>query len=230
VAKYNQSIAVHNHSAEYIGSQGINQFRFRGFVCFLPVGNYYMCGIAGIFSLEECEEAREAAVRRMCDSMQARGPDAVGYWSDPQAGLSFGHRRLSIIDLDTRAKQPMIADDGRHVIVFNGEIYNFRELRRSLEGRCETFRTQSDTEVLLKLYRHEGEAMLSRLRGMFAFAIWDRQTRSVFLARDPYGIKPLYMARGRHVHRGCSGAGPEGSHLRGGQLPVLGYAQRCAHV
>jgi asparagine synthase (glutamine-hydrolysing) len=131
----------------------------------------------------------------MCDTMQARGPDAVGYWSDPQAGLSFGHRRLSIIDLDTRANQPMIADDGRHVIVFNGEIYNFRELRRSLEDKGETFRTQSDTEVLLKLYRYEGEAMLPRLRGMFAFAIWDPQTRSVFMARDPYGIKPLYMAR-----------------------------------
>lgn len=133
----------------------------------------------------------------MCDSMQARGPDAVGYWSDLQAGLSFGHRRLSIIDLDTRANQPMSSDDGRHVIVFNGEIYNFRELRRSLEGRGEIFGTQSDTEVLLKLYRYEGEAMLSRLCGMFALAIWDRQTRSVFMARDPYGIKPLYMARCR---------------------------------
>lgn len=154
-----------------------------------------MCAIAGIFSLEECEEAREAAVRRMCDSMQARGPDAVGYWSDPQAGLSFGHRRLSIIDLDTRANQPMSADDGRQVIVFNGEIYNFQELRRTLEGKGETFTTHSDTEVLLKLYRHEGESMLSQLRGMFAFAIWDRQTRSIFVARDPYGIKPLYLTR-----------------------------------
>jgi asparagine synthase (glutamine-hydrolysing) len=156
-----------------------------------------MCGLAGVLIPGGNDSVNGQAVRRMCDSMQARGPDAVGYWSDTQVGLSFGHRRLSIIDLDTRAKQPMITDDGRHVIVFNGEIYNFRELRRSLEGRGETFRTQSDTEVLLKLYRHEGEAMLSRLRGMFAFAIWDRQTRSVFLARDPYGIKPLYMARGR---------------------------------
>lgn len=156
-----------------------------------------MCGIAGFLSLNESEDTRGVVVRRMCDSMQARGPDAVGYWSDPQAGLSFGHRRLSIIDLDTRANQPMSSDDGSQVIVFNGEIYNFRELRRSLEGMGETFRTQSDTEVLLKLYRHEGEAMLSRLRGMFSFAIWDRQTRSVLLARDPYGIKPLYMARGR---------------------------------
>ncbi len=156
-----------------------------------------MCGLAGVLMPGGDGSVNGQAVRRMCDSMQARGPDAVGYWSDPQAGLSFGHRRLSIIDLDMRANQPMSADDGRHVIVFNGEIYNFRELRSSLERKGETFRTQSDTEVLLKLYRHEGESMLSRLRGMFAFAILDRQTRSVFLARDPYGIKPLYMARGR---------------------------------
>lgn len=154
-----------------------------------------MCGIAGIFSFEVFGYAAENAVRRMCNSMQARGPDAVGYWSDPQAGLSFGHRRLSIIDLDTRANQPMIADDGRHVIVFNGEIYNFRELRLLLESKGENFRTQSDTEVLLKLYRYHGEAMLSQLRGMFAFAIWDLRTRSVFMARDPYGIKQLYIAR-----------------------------------
>jgi asparagine synthase (glutamine-hydrolysing) len=156
-----------------------------------------MCGLAGVLIPGFDGSVNEQAIRRMCDSMQARGPDAVGYWRDPQAGLSFGHCRLSVIDLDTRANQPMSTDDGRHVIVFNGEIYNFRELRRSLEGKVETFRTHSDTEVLLKLYRQEGESMLSRLRGMFAFAIWDRQTRSVFLARDPYGIKPLYIARGR---------------------------------
>lgn len=154
-----------------------------------------MCGLAGVLIPGSDDSANGQAVRRMCDSMQVRGPDAVGYWSNPQSGISFGHRRLSIIDLDTRANQPMSSDDGRHVIVFNGEIYNFRELRRSLEGNGETFRTQSDTEVLLNLYRHKGEAMLSQLRGMFAMAIWDRQTRSVFLARDPYGIKPLYMAR-----------------------------------
>lgn len=154
-----------------------------------------MCGLAGALIPGGDDSVTGQAVRRMCDSMQVRGPDAVGYWSDMQGGLSFGHRRLSIIDLDTRANQPMSSNDGRHVIIFNGEIYNFRELRRSLEGESANFRTQSDTEVLLNLYRHEGEAMLPRLRGMFSLAIWDRQTRSVFLARDPYGIKPLYMAR-----------------------------------
>ena len=127
--------------------------------------------------------------------MQARGPDAVGYWNDAEVGLSLGHRRLSILDLDPRANQPMHSDDGRYVIVFNGEIYNFRDLRRALERDGEVFRTQSDTEVLLRLYARDGEGMLSRIRGMFAFAIWDRQTRAVFLARDPYGIKPLYLGR-----------------------------------
>ena len=131
----------------------------------------------------------------MCDRMQARGPDAVGYWNDAEVGLSLGHRRLSILDLDPRANQPMHSDDGRYVIVFNGEIYNFRDLRRALERDGEVFRTQSDTEVLLRLYARDGEGMLSRIRGMFAFAIWDRQTRAVFLARDPYGIKPLYLGR-----------------------------------
>ncbi len=127
--------------------------------------------------------------------MQVRGPDAVGYWNDTEVGLSLGHRRLSILDLDPRANQPMHSDDGRYVIVFNGEIYNFRELRKKLETVGEVFRTKSDTEVLLKLYAREGEGMLSRIRGMFAFAIWDRRARSVFLARDPYGIKPLYLGR-----------------------------------
>lgn len=156
-----------------------------------------MCGIAGFMLFDGARDPQgsEAAVRRMCDRMQTRGPDAVGYWSDPTAALTLGHRRLSILDLQARANQPMVSNDGRHVIVFNGEIYNFRELRRSLENLGEIFRTHSDTEVLLKLYAREGEAMLSRLRGMFAFAIWDPQMRRMFLARDPYGIKPLYIAR-----------------------------------
>ena len=156
-----------------------------------------MCGLAGMLPFLAARDVCpvENAVRRMCDQMQARGPDAVGYWSDSEVGLSLGHRRLSVLDLDARSNQPMVSADGRYVIVFNGEIYNFRELRRALERDGHVFRTQGDTEVLLGLYALEGEAMLSRLRGMFAFAIWDRETRSVFLARDPYGIKPLYIAR-----------------------------------
>jgi len=137
----------------------------------------------------------EAAVQNMCDAMRSRGPDAVGYWQNSEADISLGHRRLSIIDLDERANQPMLSDDNRYVIVFNGEIYNFRELRKQLESEGEKFRTEGDTEVILKLFIRDGEKMLPKLRGMFAFAIWDQQTCSLFLARDPYGIKPLYVAR-----------------------------------
>lgn len=156
-----------------------------------------MCGLAGVLIPGGNSGANEQAVRSMCDRMQARGPDAVGYWSDSETGLSLGHRRLSILDLDPRANQPMQSADGRYAIVFNGEIYNFRDLRRELERDGEVFRTQSDTEVLIKLFAREGESMLSRLRGMFAMAIWDKQTRSLFLARDPYGIKPLYISRSK---------------------------------
>ncbi|MEX2164807.1 MAG: asparagine synthase (glutamine-hydrolyzing) [Sulfuricaulis sp.] len=156
-----------------------------------------MCGLAGAFLFRGTQDQHviEKAVHRMCERMQARGPDALGYWSDSKVGLSLGHRRLSILDLEPRANQPMHSDDGRYVIVFNGEIYNFLELRRVLERDGEAFRTWSDTEVLLKLYARESEGMLSRLRGMFSFAIWDRQSRDMLLARDPYGIKPMYIGR-----------------------------------
>ncbi len=133
------------------------------------------------------------AVRLMTTRLQARGPDAEGAWASE--GVVLGHRRLAILDLDARANQPMVSSDGRYSIVFNGEIYNFRELRRALESEGIAFRTASDTEVLLALFAHEGERMLSRLRGMFAFAIWDTQSRELFLARDPYGIKPLYYTQ-----------------------------------
>jgi asparagine synthase (glutamine-hydrolysing) len=124
--------------------------------------------------------------------MRPRGPDSVGYWSE--SGTSLGLRRLAIIDLDPRANQPMTSDDGKYVIVFNGEIYNYRALRADLEKRGERFRTGSDTEVLVRLFQREGPAMLGRLRGMYALAIWDTAERSAFVARDPYGIKPLYFA------------------------------------
>jgi asparagine synthase (glutamine-hydrolysing) len=125
--------------------------------------------------------------------MHNRGPDAQGVWANE--GVVLGHCRLAILDLDARANQPMVSADGRYTIVFNGEIYNFRELRRALESEGVGFRTTSDTEVLLALFAREGERMLPRLRGMFAFAIWDTQSRELFIARDPYGIKPLYYTR-----------------------------------
>ncbi|MBK8742086.1 MAG: asparagine synthase (glutamine-hydrolyzing) [Betaproteobacteria bacterium] len=136
-----------------------------------------------------------SAVVSMCWRMRSRGPDAENLVTLDLSRLVLGHRRLSIIDLDPRANQPMVSGDGRHAIVFNGEIYNFKELRRELESAGEQFRTMSDTEVLLVLFRRDGPSMLPRLRGMFAFAIWDERERTLFLARDPYGIKPLYYAK-----------------------------------
>ena len=133
------------------------------------------------------------AVRRMTARMHTRGPDAQGELAGE--GVVLGHRRLAIIDLDARSTQPMESADGRYFIVFNGEIYNFRDLRRELETDGVAFRTTSDSEVLLALFARDGDRMLPRLRGMFAFAIWDTQARELFLARDPYGIKPLYYAR-----------------------------------
>ena len=157
-----------------------------------------MCGLAGVIFRNDTERLSDLTTRLMCGQMEKRGPDAEGYWTDSSAGICFGHRRLSIIDVNSRANQPMQSDDDRMAIVFNGEIYNFLELRTLLENKGEIFHTKSDTEVLLKLYAREGEAMLPMLRGMFAFAIWDKQSRSLFLARDPYGIKPLYLAKSKY--------------------------------
>lgn len=124
--------------------------------------------------------------------MRARGPDGEGLWQED--AVILGHRRLAILDLDPRAAQPMHSACGRYVIVFNGEIYNFRALRKQLEAGGASFRTTSDTEVILTLFATEGPAMLDKLHGMFALVIWDRHTRRAFAARDPYGIKPLYIA------------------------------------
>jgi asparagine synthase (glutamine-hydrolysing) len=153
-----------------------------------------MCGIAGLTSAADAIGASSVeAVRRMTDRMRLRGPDAEGLWSGN--GAVLGHRRLAILDLDARSNQPMVSADGNYTIVFNGEIYNFRELRAELEGEGAEFHTTSDTEVLLALFARQRERMLPRLRGMFVFAIWDARARELFLARDPYGIKPLYYSQ-----------------------------------
>jgi asparagine synthase (glutamine-hydrolysing) len=130
----------------------------------------------------------------MRDRMAARGPDGAGLWVSPDGRVGFAHRRLAILDLSDAGAQPMHDPDTGNAIVFNGEIYNYRELRGDLEARGVAFRTHSDTEVLLKLYAARGLDMLPRLRGMFAFALWDAKRRSLLLARDPFGIKPLYYA------------------------------------
>ena len=150
-----------------------------------------MCGIAGIFHLETAKPVDPDRVRRMTDAIAHRGPDGSGVWTAPGVGL--GHRRLSIIDLEGGA-QPMHSDDGALTLSFNGEIYNFRELRKELEAAGLAFRTHSDSEVILQGWRHWGPDCVSHFHGMFAFAIYDARTRQLFLARDRLGVKPLYYA------------------------------------
>src|SRR6266702_4992559 len=154
-----------------------------------------MCGIAGIYAYHYAASAVDRVeLQRIRDHMAARGPDGRSEWFSEDERVGLGHRRLSIIDLSDRAAQPMVSANGKLVITFNGEIYNYRQLRALLETRGCVFRTQSDTEVLLHLYAEKGEAMVDDLRGMFAFALWDVDKRALLLARDPYGIKPLYYA------------------------------------
>ncbi len=160
-----------------------------------------MCGIAGIINNKSLQGEildLNKCVLNMCDSMNSRGPDNYGNWLRDDGLVAFGHRRLAIIDLDERANQPMHTNDNRYVIIFNGEIYNFNELRETLQDDGYVFKTYSDTEVILALYSLEGEKMLSKLQGMFSIAIWDNLLETLFLARDPYGIKPLYIARSKH--------------------------------
>jgi asparagine synthase (glutamine-hydrolysing) len=149
-----------------------------------------MCGIAGVVRFDCSPEIGDVAT--MLQRLEHRGPDGNGLWQDRHACL--GHRRLSVLDLSAAANQPMIDDSGRYVIVFNGEIYNFRQLRQSLLDAGEAFRTTGDTEVLLKLFRRRGPACLEQLNGMFAFAIWDRNEKTLFAARDRMGEKPFYYA------------------------------------
>ncbi|MGE3313509.1 MAG: asparagine synthase (glutamine-hydrolyzing) [Planctomycetaceae bacterium] len=151
-----------------------------------------MCGIAGFLNLDG-EPASAELLSRMTAAVAHRGPDGSGLHVEANAAL--GHRRLAILDLSDAGRQPMSTDDGRFVISYNGEVYNFRELRRELESCGHSFRSQTDTEVVLRAYVEWGEACLNRLNGMFAFAIWDRRKRELFLARDRYGIKPLHYAR-----------------------------------
>ncbi len=191
-----------------------------------------MCGINGIFAYHPASSPpHEAELLATRDAMRARGPDGSGAWWTQDRRCGLGHRRLSIIDLSDRASQPMTSEDGRFVVVFNGEIYNYPQLRVELEANGARFRTTSDTEALLHLYSRYGAEMVHKLRGMFAFAVWDEAERGLFLARDPYGIKPLYTANdgwtfrfasqvkallaGGHVSRDSEPAGVVGFHLFG---------------
>lgn len=151
-----------------------------------------MCGIAGVLYRDSSHPVEPELLKAMGDSIAHRGPDAEGFWTEP--GIGLVHRRLSIIDL-TSGDQPLGNEDGSVQVVFNGEIYNFHELRAGLEARGHRFRTRSDTEVLVHLYEEHGEQLVERLRGMFAFALWDRRQHRLLLARDRLGIKPLYIYR-----------------------------------
>ncbi len=154
-----------------------------------------MCGVNGILRLAaDADPIDRGELLRTRDSMEVRGPDGAGEWISGDGRIGLGHRRLAIIDLSDSGLQPMERSDGRFRIVFNGEIYNYRELRKELGDQGVVFRTESDTEVILALYARDGARMLDRLRGMFALAIWDDRERRLLLARDPYGIKPLYYA------------------------------------
>ncbi len=150
-----------------------------------------MCGIAGIFHLATPKPVDPARIERMCAAMPHRGPDGQGVWTAPGVGL--GHVRLSIIDL-AGSPQPMASSDGRAMLVFNGEIYNYRELREELRAGGAEFHTDGDSEVILAAWQRWGPDCLPRLHGMFAFAIYDLGQRSLFLARDRLGVKPLFYA------------------------------------
>jgi len=154
-----------------------------------------MCGIAALFAYDDdASPIRREELEAINERMRPRGPDAGGTWISDDGRVGLASRRLAIIDLSPEGDQPLTDTSGELVIVFNGEIYNYAELRASLERGGARFHSRTDTEVLLQLYRRDGARMVGLLRGMFAFALWDTRTRRLFVARDPYGIKPLYLA------------------------------------
>ncbi len=171
-----------------------------------------MCGIAGVFRERNQAGELESALRDLQRRLGHRGPDDQGIWMDSEHRVGLAHTRLAILDLSPAGHQPMLSNDSKVVIVFNGEIYNFRELRAELEKEGASFHTGSDTEVILALYQRYGNQLVDHLRGMFAFAIWDTVKRTCLLARDPMGIKPLYYS------------------LSGGQLAFASEMQALIHA
>src|SRR5712691_11835180 len=158
-----------------------------------------MCGITGIFDVDGYAEIDRALLRRMTDAIRHRGPDGDGFYHAP--GIGLGHRRLAIIDL-VGGVQPLFNEDRTVCVVFNGEIYNFQPLIAELTACGHRFRTRSDTEVIVHAWEEWGEACLDRFNGMFAFALWDARSETLFLARDRLGEKPLYygfLADGRLI-------------------------------
>lgn len=185
-----------------------------------------MCGIAGIYAYgKTANPINDEALHRMRDAMASRGPDGSGAWRSEDGRLGLAHRRLSIIDLSDAGTQPMAIRGGALRIVFNGEIYNHRVLRKQLEDEGVRFFSNSDTEVLLHLYAARGSDMVHELRGMYAFSIWDSAKKTIFLARDPFGIKPLYYSDDGETLRFASQVK---ALLRGGEVDTS--PQPAGHV
>lgn len=153
-----------------------------------------MCGIAGIWD-REIASGLKTCVESMCAALVHRGPDGAGSWTDEEAGIALGHRRLAIIDLTKTGHQPMASSGGRYVITYNGELYNTEELRTQLTQEGVVFRGTSDTEVLVNAIELWGiDFTAKQLNGIFAFAVWDRSTRALSLVRDRVGVKPLFWS------------------------------------
>lgn len=156
-----------------------------------------MCGIAGYVDKTNKYRADRELIKKMTDKLIHRGPDAEGQWVDEQVAL--GHRRLAIIDLDPKSNQPMISYDGRYILTFNGEIYNYIELKRELSEKGAVFKTNSDTEVIIEAYREYGAECMNRFNGMWAFALYDTKEHKIIISRDRFGIKPIYTVDNDNV-------------------------------
>src|ERR1051326_1521043 len=179
-----------------------------------------MCGIAGCLALALEADPDQAWLARALDPIAPRGPDDDGVYPDPDVALGF--RRLSILDLSLAGHQPMKSADGRFWMIFNGEIYNYVEMAAELREQGVTLRSNGDAEVLLETYARVGKDVVHRLRGMYAFAIWDTWTRELFCARDPFGIKPFFY----RIDRG-TGGGPQANGTGPAQAQAPATAPRA---
>ncbi len=189
-----------------------------------------MCGITGLINLDG-EPVSPAVLQKMTDEIAHRGPDGEGHWIEENVGL--GHRRLAIIDLSPAGHQPMISTDHRYVLSYNGEIYNFSELRTELEREGFRFRSKTDSEVVLCALVHWGVKAFDRFNGMFALALWDSKERTLLLARDRYGVKPLYVSQQGRVFyfrlRAKSNSGPTWFQTQLGQVCSAGILHLPEH-
>ena len=159
-----------------------------------------MCGINGIYNYLNKPINSKSIVEKIVKIQHTRGPDDQGIWESKCKKVCFGHNRLTIIDLSKNGKQPFISKDENFVITFNGEIYNFKEIKKELTSNNIDFKSNSDTEVIIESYKYWGLSFVKKLRGMFAFALWDSIKKKLILARDPFGIKPLYYSKKNGIY------------------------------